>query len=85
MLKKLFVRCCEETTGENGDNIWLDEEAYLFRYAGNDKQIYYCPWCGILLDTNLEMSRARCNDPSCGDNSCDCTHAACPCHPSDGT
>ncbi len=22
-----------------------------------------------------------CNDPSCGDNSCDCTHAFCPCKP----
>lgn len=25
------------------------------------------------------MKTTTCNDPSCGNNSCDCTHGACPC------
>lgn len=56
-MSKLFVRCCGDTTVE--DNIWFDEDEPCFRYAGNDEPFIYCPWCGILLDTNLEMSEGH--------------------------
>lgn len=70
-MNKLFVRCCDtnkpnKETGDSGDNIYLDWENLpptrgrvpVFRYMGNDEVFEYCPWCGILLDTNLDMTPA---------------------------
>lgn len=54
-MAKLFVRCCEEN---ELDNIYLDDanSILVFRYTGNEEIFQYCPWCGVLLDLNLEMS-----------------------------
>lgn len=54
-----YVRCCDANKGEDGDNIYLDYDDNAFKQSGiYDAPIYYCPWCGILLDINLEMSPA---------------------------
>lgn len=52
------VNCCE-----NGGWIYYNNKEGVFKligYDGNiegpdygDHPIEYCPWCGILLDTNL--------------------------------
>jgi hypothetical protein len=55
-MPRQFVRCCSENQGEEGDNIWFDEDNPCFRYAGDDKPFEYCPWCGVLLDWNLPMT-----------------------------
>ena len=57
--RKWFVRCCEET---QYDNIYLDEADAVFRYTGNNEQFQYCPWCGVLLDMNLPMTKALDSD-----------------------
>ncbi len=49
-----YVRCCERT--READYIWLDEECAVFRYIPDTEPFEYCPFCGILLDLNLEMS-----------------------------
>lgn len=50
--KKSFthVKCCDR----NDSRVYLDHEDNLFYLGGVDAiSIEYCPWCGILLDTNL--------------------------------
>ena len=46
-----FVKCCER----NDKRIYIVFEDNLFYLEGEgyDTRIEYCPWCGILLDTNL--------------------------------
>jgi hypothetical protein len=58
-MAKLYVRCCEANKGEYGDNIYFDNKDCSFRYAVNNDVFTYCPWCGILLDLNLEMTRSE--------------------------
>lgn len=55
-MSKQFVRCCDDT--RDGAYIWLDEDIpySCFRYNADGTVIEYCPFCGILLDLNLEMS-----------------------------
>ena len=54
-MSKQFVRCCEDTANE--DNIYFDDDDNDFKMSGiYDAPIYYCPWCGVLLDLNLEMT-----------------------------
>ena len=55
-MSKLYVRCCEDN---NDDNIWFDEDTACFRYGGNDEEFVYCPWCGVLLDMNLDMTEGK--------------------------
>ncbi len=47
-----YVKCCDR----NHHRIYLvhqDNLFYLNCDDGYDTCIEYCPWCGILLDTNL--------------------------------
>jgi hypothetical protein len=50
---KEFVRCCDITRAS--DLIYIEQASIYFRYAGDGKEIVFCPWCGTLLDLNLEM------------------------------
>ena len=48
-----FVKCCER----NKNYIYLTYDDNLFNIDDEggmmSSSIEYCPWCGILLDTNL--------------------------------
>ena len=48
-----FVKCCER----NKNYIYLTYDDNLFNIDDESgvlsSNIEYCPWCGILLDTNL--------------------------------
>ncbi len=45
-----WVRCCKTT--KNLNLIYLGDNN-MFHLSDNDYRIDYCPWCGVLLDTNL--------------------------------
>ena len=55
-MPRQFVRCCDYNTAN--DNIYFDDDPHspCFREARGDNPFEYCPWCGILLDTNLPMT-----------------------------
>lgn len=56
-MSKQFVRCCDTTTMTN--RIYIKENEVYFRLvdlASYNNIIEYCPWCGVLLDLNLEMT-----------------------------
>jgi hypothetical protein len=46
-----WVRCCQDTC--EGNYIQINWDTYEFNMVGCDKNITYCPWCRVLLDTNL--------------------------------
>ena len=46
------VKCCKDN--EKHNSIYYDDsDDPCFRLTDSDDPIEYCPWCGILLDTNL--------------------------------
>jgi hypothetical protein len=49
--------------------ISIDAETYNFITRKSD------------LHSLIKPAKVECNDPSCGENSCDCTHASCLCEP----
>ena len=55
-MPRQFVRCCGDT--EKYDLIYYfdDVDAPGFCYNADDAYIQYCPFCGVMLDTNLPMT-----------------------------
>lgn len=49
-----FVRCCSKTKQCN--IIYYSEDPHGFYNISDDERWEFCPWCGTLLDTNLDIS-----------------------------
>lgn len=62
-MPRQYVRCCDYN--REYDNIYFDDDpdSPCFREARGDDPFQYCPWCGILLDTNLPMTEGQVKRP----------------------